>query len=162
MTELERQALLKELDELADWMRDSAPDFDVQEYKSLEEQIKSLEHESGDFYEVLIDIHLNNGRYITICNRAFESLMQDSYLGDDLFVERDNTGKQRLPLVYLLYEDPKTGFMQTKIPVSSICYVSGYTKEIKWQVRWDVLSEDKKKEAIAAFKKRYSDKHRSK
>ena len=139
MTELERQALLKELDELADWMRDSAPDFDVQEYKSLEEQIKSLEHESGDFYEVLIDIHLNNGRYITICNRAFESLMQDNYQGDDLFVERDNTGKQRFPLVY-----------------------SGYTKKIKWQVRWDALSEDKKKKAIAAFKKRYSDKHRSK
>lgn len=49
MTEQEQYALLKELDNLSEWMRESAPRFNVKEYKSFEEQIQSLEKDSGDF-----------------------------------------------------------------------------------------------------------------
>lgn len=37
MTEQEQYALLKELNDLSGWMRESAPRFNVKEYKSLEE-----------------------------------------------------------------------------------------------------------------------------
>ena len=59
MTELEQYGLIEELDEFSEWMRDSAPGYDVEVYQSLEEQIKDLEHESGDFYDVFVDIQLN-------------------------------------------------------------------------------------------------------
>ena len=65
-------------------MQNSAPGFDVEEYRSLEEQIKSLNQESGDFYEVIIEIHFNNGRFIILHNQAFETLVQDSYIGDEI------------------------------------------------------------------------------
>ena len=68
MTEKEQYELLLELKDLAEWMQNSAPGFDVEEYRSLEEQIKSLNQESGDFYEVIIEIHFNNGRYIILHN----------------------------------------------------------------------------------------------
>lgn len=185
MTEMEQYALLKELDDMAGWMRDSAPDFNVLEYKSLEEQIESLEKDTGDFYEVIVEIHLNNGRYITIRNRAFESLVRDNYMGDDLDVHTQDAErvlclfetmatlkekaafyaehplvngdkrKMLVPMVEVSYQDPETGFTQTKIPVSSICYVSGYTEEIKWQARWDAMDRAKKDNCIAGFDKWY-------
>ena len=37
MTELEQYALLKELEKSAEWMKNSAPRFNVKEYQSLEE-----------------------------------------------------------------------------------------------------------------------------
>nr|DAF71465.1 MAG TPA: hypothetical protein [Caudoviricetes sp.] len=150
MTEQEQYALLKELDGLLGWMRESAPRFNVKEYKSLEEQIQSLEKDSGDFYEVFIEIHLSNGRYITIRNYAFETMVRDNYMGDDLDVNVDER-KEMIPVVEVLYKDPETGFTQTKIPISSICYVSGYTKEIKWKERWDAMDRAKKDDCIAAF-----------
>lgn len=42
MTEQEQYELIWELKDLAEWMQDSAPCFDVKEYESIEEQIKSL------------------------------------------------------------------------------------------------------------------------
>lgn len=192
MTELEQYALLKELNDMAGWMRDSAARFNVQEYKSLEEQIESLEKDTGDFFEVLVEIHLNNGRYIIIRNRAFESLVQDYYMGDDLDVDTQDAervlclfetmatlkekaafyaehplvnGDERKvlnPMIRVQYQDPETGFTQTKIPVSSICYVSGYTKEIKWQERWDALSRDKKDGFISTFDNKFFESHQEK
>lgn len=185
MTEMEQYALLKELDDMSGWMRDSAPDFNVLEYKSLEEQIESLEKDTGDFYEVIVEIHFNNGRYITIRNRAFESLVRDNYMGDDLDVHTQDAErvlclfetmatlkekaafyaehplvdgdkrKMLVPMVEVSYQDPETGFTQTKISVSSICYVSGYTEEIKWQARWNAMDQAKKDKCIAVFDKRY-------
>lgn len=181
MTEQEQYALLKELNDLSGWMRESAPRFNVKEYKSLEEQIQSLEKDSGDFYEVFIEIHLNNGRYITIRNYAFETMVRDNYMGDELNINTEDAervlrlfetmatlkekaafyaehplvnGDERkmlVPMVEVLYKDPEIGFTQTKIPISSICYVSGYTKEIKWQERWDAMDRAKKDDCIAAF-----------
>ena len=94
MTELEQYGLIKELDEFSEWMRDSAPGYDVEVYQSLEEQIKELEHESGDFYDVFVDIQLNTGKCITICNRAFETLVQDLYRGDYLIVQEIDSKKK--------------------------------------------------------------------
>ena len=48
MTEQEQQELLAELRDLAEWMQDSAPCFDVKDYGSLEEQIKGLNPGTGD------------------------------------------------------------------------------------------------------------------
>lgn len=39
---MEQDDFLGELKDLAEWMQNSAPNFDVKEYGSLEEQIKSL------------------------------------------------------------------------------------------------------------------------
>ena len=150
MTEQEQQELLAELRDLAEWMQDSAPCFDVKEYESLEEQIKSLNQDSGDFYEVIVEIHFNNGRYITLHNQAFDTLVQDSYMGDEI----DATSKDTV--IRVTYTDPETDYTMMAIPISSICYTSSYTQEIKWQERWDALSKDKKDDCFAAFDKWYS------
>lgn len=153
MTEKEQYELLLELKDLAEWMQNSAPGFDVEEYRSLEEQIKSLNQESGDFYEVIIEIHFNNGRYITLHNQAFETLVQDSYIGDEI----DATSKDTV--IGVTYIDSETDYTQMVIPISSICYISAYTQEIKWQERWDVLSKDKKDDCIAAFDEQCENRH---
>ena len=150
MTEQEQYELLAELKDLAEWMQNSAPCFDVKEYGSLEEQIKSLNQDSGDFYEVIIEIHFNNGRYITLHNKAFDTLVQDSYIGDEI----DATSKDTA--IRVTYTDPETDDTNMLIPLSSICYISYYTQEIKWQERWDTLSKDKKDDCITAFDKWYS------
>ena len=153
MTEKEQYELLLELKDLAEWMQNSAPGFDVEEYRSLEEQIKSLNQESGDFYDVIIEIHFNNGRYITLHNQAFETLLQDSYIGDEI----DATSKDTV--IGVTYIDSETDYTQMVIPISSICYISAYTQEIKWQERWDVLSKDKKDDCIAAFDEQCENRH---
>ena len=163
MTELEQYGLIKELDEFSEWMRDSAPRYDVEVFQSLEEQIKDLEHESGDFYDVFVDIQLNTGKCITICNRAFETLVRNLYRGDDIFVQDiDSKNGRTKPIVRVHYQDPQNGFTQMIIPVSSICYFSGYTKEVKWQKRWDAMSRDRKDNAIAAFEEQYKNHHQGK
>ena len=163
MTELEQYGLINELDEFSEWMRESAPRYDVEVYQSLEEQIKDLEHESGDFYDVFVDIQLNTGKCITICNRAFETLVRNLYRGDDLFVQEiDSKNGRPKPIVRVHYQDPENGFTQMIIPVSSIYYFSGYTKEVKWQERWDALSKDKKEACIAAFDEQYENRHQGK
>ena len=150
MTVQEQNEFIGELTDLAEWMQDSAPCFDVKEYGSLEEQIKSLNQDSGDFYEVIIEIHFNNGRYITLHNKAFDTLVQDSYIGDEI----DATSKDTV--IRVTYTDPETDYTMMAIPISSICYTSSYTQGIKWQERWDALSKDKKDDCIAAFDKWYS------
>ena len=150
MTVQEQNEFMGELTDLAEWMQDSAPCFDVKDYGSLEEQIKSLNQDSGDFYEVIVEIHFNNGRYITLHNQAFDTLVQDSYMGDEI----DATSKDTV--IRVTYTDPETDYTMMAIPISSICYTSSYTQEIKWQERWDALSKDKKDDCIAAFDKWYS------
>jgi hypothetical protein len=153
MTGMEQDDFLGELKDLAEWMENSAPNFDVKEYGSLEEQIKSLNQDSGDFYEVIIEIHFNNGRYITLHNQAFETLVQDSYIGDEI----DATSKDTV--IGVTYIDSETDYTQMVIPISSICYISAYTQEIKWQERWDALSKDKKDDCIAAFDEQCENRH---
>ena len=156
MTVQEQNELLGELKDLAEWMQDSAPCFDVKEYGSLEEQIKSLNQDCGDFYEVIVEIHFNNGRYITLHNQAFDTLVQDSYIGDEI----DATSKDTV--IRVTYTDPETDYTIMAIPISSICYISSYTQEIKWQERWDALSKDKKDDCIAAFEEQYENRHQGK
>jgi hypothetical protein len=153
MTGMEQDDFLGELKDLAEWMQNSAPNFDVKEYGSLEEQIKSLNQDSGDFYEVIIEIHFNNGRYITLHNQAFETLVQDSYVGDEI----DATSRDTV--IGVTYIDSETDYTQMVIPISSICYISAYTQEIKWQERWDALSKDKKDDCIAAFDEQCENRH---
>lgn len=150
---MEQDDFLGELKDLAEWMQNSAPNFDVKEYGSLEEQIKSLNQDSGDFYEVIIEIHFNNGRYITLHNQAFETLVQDSYIGDEI----DATSKDTV--IGVTYIDSETDYTQMVIPISSICYIPAYTQEIKWQERWDALSKDKKDDCIAAFDEQCENRH---
>ena len=156
MTVQEQNEFIWELTDLAEWMQDSAPCFDVKEYGSLEEQIKSLNQDSGDFYEVIVEIHFNNGRYITLHNQAFDTLVQDSYMGDEI----DATSKDTV--IGVTYTDPETDDTLMVIPISSICYTSSYTKEVKWQERWDALSKDKKDDCIAAFNEQYKNRHQGK
>ena len=156
MTVQEQNEFIGELTDLAEWMQDSAPYFDVKEYGSLEEQINSLNQDSGDFYEVIVEIHFNNGRYITLHNQAFDTLVQDSYMGDEI----DATSKDTV--IGVTYTDPETDYTQMVIPISSICYISAYNQEIKWQERWDAMSRDRKDDCIAAFDKQYKNRHQGK
>lgn len=192
MTELEQYALLKELEKSAEWMKSSAPRFNVKEYQSLEEQIRDLDKDSGDYYEVCIEIHFINGRYITIRNRAFETLVHGFYMGDEIDIEAhsaervlhffevmatlkekasfyaehplvdDASRKVLIPVVGVQYKDPETGFTEVQIPASSICYVSTYIKKIKWQERWAALSRDKKDKFISTFDKKCFESHQEK
>ena len=156
MTVQEQNEFIGELTDLAEWMQDSAPCFDVKEYRSLEEQIKSLNQDSGDFYEVIVEIHFNNGRYITLHNQAFDTLVQDSYMGDEIDATSQDT------VIGVTYTDPETDDTNMLIPISSICYISYYTQEINWKERWDTLSKDKKEDCIAAFEEQYKNRHQGK
>ena len=100
--------------------------------------------------------HFNNGRYITLHNQAFDTLVQDSYMGDEI----DATSKDTV--IGVTYTDPETDYTQMVIPISSICYISAYNQEIKWQERWDAMSRDRKDDCIAAFDKQYKNRHQGK
>ena len=115
-----------------------------------------LNQDSGDFYEVIVEIHFNIGRYITLHNQAFDTLVQDSYIGDEIDATSQDT------VIGVTYTDPETDYTDVVIPISSICYIAHYTQEIKWQERWDVLSKDKKDDCIAAFDEQYKNRHQGK
>ena len=65
-------------------------------------------------------------------------------------------------VIGVTYTDQEIDYTNVLIPLSSICYISYYTQEIKWKERWDTLSKDKKDDCIAAFDKWYSKSHQEK
>lgn len=156
MDETEKQMMLHELDELCWFMKDTAGKMDF-ENKTLWDQITDLDQESGDYCEVTAEIFFNDGRYIELHNRSFESLINNSYSGDEIRLQRMenaqlldslldmgvNQGDVFLTAVNLRYDDPETGSTRTCFPISSVVRISHSFKKVKWSEKWRMLSPDK-------------------
>lgn len=68
--------MVKELKEVFEWMRDSS----AVNADTLDELIE----DSGDIYEVILDIHLMNGDVVTLRNECVDGFEKKEYTGAEL------------------------------------------------------------------------------
>ena len=125
--------------------------------KTLWDEITDLDQDSGDYQEVVVEIYFTDGRFIQLHNRSFESLINNSYSGDDIQLLQMNDEKlfnvivdsgacisdTYLQMVRIRYNDPETGRTETEFPISSVVRISHYSKKVKWRKEWAKLHPDK-------------------
>lgn len=130
MTNSEKKALISEIKELYEWMRDSSG------YNLTDYTIKDV-IEDDDICEVFVVIHLNNGECIRLRNECFKSFMGKWYRGDEMYyiaekIEYADEGED--DYVSVNYTDDTDGhFHQCRVPMSSICYIEAYNVYLNWQ-----------------------------
>lgn len=124
--------------------------------KTLWDEITDLDQNSGDYQEVVVEIYFTDGRFIKLHNRSFESLINNSYSGDDIqLLQMDD---EKLldaavehgvciydvyhPMVRIKYDDPETGRTETEFPIFSVVRISHYSKKVKWRERWRKLGPE--------------------
>lgn len=116
----DRDFIIKEMKDYGAWMVDSAG-------HDCGCSINDLMEDSGDIYEVVVDIHLTNGDCVTVRNRCEESYLRQMYCGDTIeyceIVE-----PKGFTVNYWRDEE----YHQLNIPVSSICWIDGHTEEVNW------------------------------
>lgn len=112
--------MAKELKEVFGWMQDtSAVNADT-----LDELIE----DSGDIYEVVVDIHLNNGGVVTLNNDCIGGFEKKQYTGARLDCDFSNGD------IIAYIEGVRQGnFHNIIIPLTSICWIDAYSKEINWK-----------------------------
>lgn len=139
-------------------MRDSSGKMDFAN-KTLWDEITDLDQDSGDYREEVVEIYFTDGRFIKLYNRSFESLINNTYSGDDIYLLPMNNEKLLeavtecgactydiyLPMVRIRYNDPETGRTETEFPLSSVVRITSYSKKVKWSEKWAKLSSEKVK-----------------
>ena len=137
-------------------MMDSSGKMDF-EKKTLWDEITDLDQDSGYYREEVVEIYFTDGRFIQLHNRSFESLIEDTYLGDDIYLQQMNDEKlfdavvdsgacisdTYLQMVRIRYNDPETGRTETEFPISSVVRISHYSKKVKWCKEWAKLHPEK-------------------
>ena len=137
-------------------MMDSSGKMDFAN-KTLEDEITDLDQDSGDYREEVVEIYFTDGRFIQLHNRSFESLINNSYSGDDIQLLLMNDEKlfdavvdsgacisdTYLQMVRIRYNDPETGRTETEFPISSVVRISHYSKKVKWGKEWAKLHPEK-------------------
>lgn len=121
MDKQDREYIIKELKECGEWMRDSSACDCV-------DPIDGLIKNAGDYYEVIVDIHLINGDCITVRNNCKESYLRSDYVGDVIDYTEDCETKG-FDVNYM--KDGK--FHQARIPVDSICWIESHTEDVDWK-----------------------------
>ena len=148
--------MLQRLKSVYRLMMDSSGKMDFAK-KTLWDEITDLDQDSGDYQEEVVEIYFTDGRFIQLHNRSFESLIEGTYLGDDIFLQQMNDDKLfdavvdsgayiydiRLPMVRIRYNDPETGRTETEFPISSVVRISHFSKKVKWCKEWAKLHPDK-------------------
>ena len=87
---------------------------------------KLIDEDGGDAYEVVVELHLNNGDKITLHNRCVESYHRGRYVGDCIEILDD-------AMLHVTYAEPHSSTLhQCHIPLDSICWIDGYNKDINW------------------------------
>ena len=156
MNKIAEQLMLQQLKSVYWLMMDSSGKMDFAN-KTLWDEITDLDQDSGDYREEVVEIYFTDGRFIQLHNRSFESLIEDTYLGDDIFLQQMNDEKlfdavvdsgayiydTRLPMVLIRYNDPETGRTETEFPISSVVRISHYSKKVKWGKEWAKLHPEK-------------------
>ena len=123
MTTSERESLIKQIDDFSDWMRDSSG-CDLKD-----ESIADLIECDDDIYEVFVVVHLISGERITLRNNCYQSFMRKCYCGDTLFYNGNEEQS-----VEINYKDEYDNDIlhQCQVPISSICYIEGYSIRLNW------------------------------
>ena len=111
--------MVKELKEVFEWMQDaSAVNADT-----LDELIE----ESGDIYEVVVDIHLMNGDVVTLRNECVDGFERKCYTG--AYLDCDFSDGNIIAAIYGY--SPK--YHSIRIPLTSICRIDSHTEDIDWK-----------------------------
>lgn len=111
--------MVKELKEVFEWMQDaSAVNADT-----LDELIE----ESGDIYEIILDIHLINGEVVTLRNDCVGGFEKKCYTG--AYLDCDFSDGNIIAAIY--EHSPK--FHSMRIPLTSICWMDAHTEDIDWK-----------------------------
>ena len=156
MNKIAEQLMLQQFKSVYWLMMDSSGKMDFAN-KTLWDEITDLEQDSCDYREEVVEIYFTDGRFIQLHNRSFESLINNSYSGDDIQLLLMNDEKlfdavldsgayisdTHLPMVRIRYNDPETGRTETEFPMSSVVRVSHYSKKVKWGNEWAKLHPEK-------------------
>ena len=148
--------MLQRLKSVYRQMMDSSGNMDFAK-KTLWDEITDLDQDSGYYREEVVEIYFTDGRFIQLHNRSFESLIEDTYLGDDIYLQQMNDEKlfnavvdsgacisdTYLQMVRIRYNDPETGRTETEFPISSVVRISHFSKKVKWCKEWAKLHPDK-------------------
>ena len=148
--------MLQRLKSVYRLMMDSSGTMDFAK-KTLWDEITDLDQDSGYYREEVVEIYFTDGRFIQLHNRSFESLIEDTYLGDEIYLQQMNDEKlfdavvdsgacisdTYLQMVRIRYNDPETGRTETEFPISSVVRISHYSKKVKWGKEWAKLHPDK-------------------
>lgn len=120
MTNEHIKQLAKELTEFMEWMKgSSAGNFDV--------TLDDLIEDCGDIYEVVVDIHLNNGDVVSLNNDCIGGFEKKEYTGAYLDCDFSNGN-----IIAEIYEhSPK--YHSIRIPLTSICWIDSHTEDIDWK-----------------------------
>ena len=148
--------MLQRLKSVYRLMMDSSGNMDFAK-KTLWDEITDLDQDSGYYREEVVEIYFTDGRFIQLHNRSFESLIEDTYLGDDIYLQQMNDEKlfdavvdsgafisdTYLQMVRIRYNDPETGRTETEFPISSVVRISHYSKKVRWGKEWAKLHPEK-------------------
>ena len=135
--------MLQRLKSVYRLMMDSSGKMDFAK-KTLWDEITDLDQDSGYYREEVVEIYFTDGRFIQLHNRSFESLIDGTYLGDDIYLQQMNDEKlfdavvdsgacisdTYLQMVRIRYNDPETGRTETEFPISSVVRISHYSKKV--------------------------------
>ena len=111
--------IAKELKEVFGWMQDSS----AVNADTLDELIE----DSGDIYEVILDIHLNNGDVVSLNNDCVGGLEKKQYTG--AYLDCDFSDGNIIAAIY--EHSPK--YHSIRIPLTSICWIDSHTEDIDWK-----------------------------
>ena len=125
MTKEEKETIIKEINDLQEWMKDSCGET-VQE-----EELAQMVVESGDIYEVFATIKLSGGDSLTIHNHCFDSFIRGQYCGDVIYVEND--------ILFIEICDNEDNHVRRYIrtPISNVQLLDITYAEINWINLWN-------------------------
>lgn len=113
--------IAKELTEYMEWMTDSLSK------EVTDAALDDLIEDSGDVYEVIVDIHLINGDVVTLRNECLISFDEKRYMGANVVLDLNNGNIIADISVCIPY------YRSIKIPLTSICWIDSYTESVNWE-----------------------------
>lgn len=117
MTHEETEDLIRYIRDVSQWMQDAACCVEGA-------TIEDLAKDYGDTLDVVVDIHLTNGRTVRIKNYCYDSVTLGRYVGDTMNL-------------YETYVDvcmnENDNYHQIHIPLSSICYIDSFGSPVNWK-----------------------------
>nr|DAG40157.1 MAG TPA: hypothetical protein [Caudoviricetes sp.] len=113
--------MAKELTEYMEWMTDSLSK------EVTDAALDDLIEDSGDVYEVIVDIHLINGDVVTLRNECLISFDEKRYMGANVVLDLNNGNIIADISVCIPY------YRSIKIPLTSICWIDSYTESVNWK-----------------------------
>lgn len=121
MTDKHIEGIAKDLTEYIDWMKDSLPK------EFTDAALDDLIEDSGDVYEVIVDIHLINGDIVTLRNECLISFDRKRYVGASVELDLNNGNVIANISVYT------PNYQSIRIPLTSICWIDSHTENINWE-----------------------------